>query len=90
MYQVRPTLTFERDFKKLSPDIRRLVAEKIDWLAQLAMPPGQPLQHLPPSLSGLRKYRVGDWRILFWVINAPPKIVLYGVEHRGAVYRRLR
>lgn len=25
------------------------------------------MKYLPKDLEGLQKYRIGDWRILFWV-----------------------
>jgi mRNA-degrading endonuclease RelE of RelBE toxin-antitoxin system len=40
-------------------------------------------------LQGLQKYRIGDWRVLFWVDHQRQAITLYTVEHRSRIYKRL-
>jgi mRNA-degrading endonuclease RelE of RelBE toxin-antitoxin system len=47
------------------------------------------MKHLPRDLAGLRKYRVGAYRVLFWASHAQRVLTLYGVEHRRSVYRDL-
>jgi len=48
------------------------------------------MKYMPKELEGLQKYRVGDWRFLFWVDHPKKEITLYGVEHRSRAYKRLK
>lgn len=89
MYKINPTPTFKKDLKSLDRPIARRVIEKIEHLAKnphLA----EIVAHAPDNLKGLKKYRVGDWRVLFWLNNERKEIILYGVDHRGSVYKRLK
>lgn len=89
MYQVLATPTFEKSFKKLDKSIRKRIVEKIIWLADHPELLTQVVQYLPEDLKGLKKYRVGDWRILFWVDRKQSVITLYLVDHRRAVYSKI-
>jgi len=40
-------------------------------------------------MKGLQKYRIVDYRILFWVNHNGKSITLYGAEHRKSVYNKL-
>lgn len=89
LYRVETTPSFERDFKKLDAGVLRRVLRKIEHLALHPELLSQPLQNLPPDLAGLHKYRIGDYRLLFWVDHSRRIITLYAVAHRSAVYRKL-
>lgn len=89
MYSLRTTPDFDRDLKKLDRFIAKRVLGKLNYLANnpnLA----EWVEHLPKDLTGLKKYRVGDWRVLFWVDDNKKEITLYGVDHRGSVYKKLK
>lgn len=88
-YQLHSTPTFDRAFKRLDAATARQVAEKLAWLGTHPDTMRHPLQHLPADLKGLHKYRVGDWRVLFWVDHTHHTITLYTVEHRSQIYKRL-
>jgi len=45
---------------------------------------------MPDDLSGLQKYRIGDWRVLFWVDDSKKEITLYSVKHRKEIYKKLK
>lgn len=62
---------------------------KIDWLAARPEAIPAPMEHLPRDLAGLRKYRVGDYRVFFWLSPSRHVLTLYGVEHRRSAYRDL-
>lgn len=47
------------------------------------------MKHLPQDLAGLHKYRIGAYRLLFWVNRSQRILTLYGVEHRRSAYRGL-
>jgi mRNA interferase RelE/StbE len=87
-YQLQSTPTFDKAFKRLDAATARPVAEKLRWLTEHPEALRHPLHHLPADLHGLQKYRVGDWRVLFWVDHAKRTITLYTVEHRSRIYRQ--
>ena len=79
------------DLKLLGKPIARRIDTKLDWIAKHHdQIQHEPLSHLPKDLVGLRKYRVGDYRILY--ISHPPKrlIEIYAIIHRSSEYRILR
>ncbi len=88
-YTVLATPEFERDYRKLPPEVAARVNEKIDSLAEHPEEMRFPLKHLPESLKGLHKHRVGDYRLLFWPDHEKQEIVLYAVAHRRDIYRHL-
>jgi len=48
----------------------------------------QPQRHKPLTgqLAGLRRLRVGDYRIVFAILNSPERVVVLRVGHRKDVY----
>ena len=88
MYQIKTTPTFDKDIRKLDRQIAKRIIKKIEWLAKQSKIPSSPIRYLPKNLGGLQKYRVGDWRILFWLDHKKKEIVLYGVRHRRDIYKR--
>ncbi|MBI3292097.1 MAG: type II toxin-antitoxin system RelE/ParE family toxin [Elusimicrobia bacterium] len=87
--QLRTTPSFERDFKRLDPSVRRRILERLDWLADHPDQIGTPMRYLPSELKGLHKFRAGDYRVLFWPDLRTQTITLYGVDHRRSVYGHL-
>lgn len=88
-YTVVATPEFERDYKKLSHEVAARVTDRIDDLASNPDQMRFPLKHLPESLKGLHKFRIGDYRLLFWPDHNQERIVLYAIAHRREIYRRL-
>ena len=87
MYKIATTPTFEKDLKSLSKEIAIRIIEKIEWLSQHPGLLRFQLKHLPKDLRNLQKYRIGDWRVLFWVNHNQKVLTLYAVEHRRQIYR---
>lgn len=88
MYEIFSTPTFNRSFKKLDKEIQKRIKEKIKFLAenpQLI----KKFYYSPRELSALCKYRVGDWRILFWVNHIKKELILYLVDRRDSIYKNL-
>ena len=88
MYKILYTLSFEKSFSKLDKFIQHRVKEKIEQLSknpQLI----KKLKYSPKNFGGLCKYRIGDWRILFWVDHAKMEITLYLVDRRDSAYKNL-
>ena len=88
-YNVVVTPVFERDYVNLPEEVARRIDEKVDYLAEHPEQMQFPLKHLPEALKGLHKYRVGEYRLLFWPDHARREIVLYAIAHRREIYRRL-
>lgn len=88
-YRVVSTPTFERDFRKLDDTVARRVSKKIAHLAAHPELMGQALHNMPADLAGLQKYRVGDFRVLYWIDHSERLLKLYAVQHRSTVYRGL-
>jgi mRNA interferase RelE/StbE len=87
-YRVETTPTFERDFKKLDKTIARRVSKKMFHLARHPEL-GLPLRNMPEDLAGIRKFRIGDYRVLYWADHALRVLKLYAVGHRSNVYQGL-
>jgi mRNA interferase RelE/StbE len=84
-WTVRYTTSAARAIRKLEPQIRRRVRRAIDDL--LKQPDrGKPLQL---SLKGFRSLRVGDFRIIYHVLQERVQILVVAVGHRRNVYDRL-
>jgi mRNA interferase RelE/StbE len=88
-FRIDTTPTFERDFESLDPSVARRVSRKIIHLASHPEEIGHPLKNMPSDLAGLRKYRIGDYRLLYWVDHSQRVIKLYAVQHRSIIYRDL-
>lgn len=88
MYQVVYTPTFEKAFKKLDNSVGERIIQKIQWLSGHPEFLNQSVKYVPSALLGLKKYRIGNWRLLFWVNHEKQIITLYLIDHRGSVYTR--
>jgi mRNA interferase RelE/StbE len=89
MYRIDTTPEFDRDIKALDISAAVRIINKIEWLASNPHAMKQPLKHMPADLKGLQKYRIGNYRILFWVDHKRKTVTLYGVEHRRSIYKKL-
>ena len=90
MYDVIFTPTAEKDFKNLDYDVQNRILKKVEYIASYPQLLDKPLKHLPEDLKGLNRYKVGDYRLLYWVYHNEKKIKIYGIEHRSKKYRKLR
>jgi len=88
MYHIKVVPNFKDDKENLDPQVKKRVLNKIKWLAKNPEQIPAPMKYLPEELEGLRRYRVGDWRVLFWAEEEKEIIVLYGVKHRKEVYEK--
>jgi mRNA interferase RelE/StbE len=71
-----------KDLRKLDPtDADRLLRKLASELPEMA----DSLPELKGKYSGLRKYRVGDFRIIFAIIKGT--IVITRIRHRRETYR---
>jgi len=76
--------------KKLQKLDRALQGRMVARLEQLcAEPLSSPLSDWVEGASGLRKTRVGGWRILFRVDTERRAVEVEAIRPRGEAYRRL-
>ncbi|MBI4276361.1 type II toxin-antitoxin system RelE/ParE family toxin [Candidatus Uhrbacteria bacterium] len=87
MYSVDVTRSFQDDFSRLDAHIASLVLEKVQWIAMHPEAARYGVQYLPEDLKGLQKYRIGHYRVFFWIEHNARRIVLYRVLHRREAYR---
>jgi mRNA interferase RelE/StbE len=85
MYEVFYQQKALKTLQKLPRNLSRLIREKIDHLAQ---DPHAPNPNVKP-LEGRNGYRlrVGDWRVLYELIEDRLVIVVVKIKTRGGVYR---
>ncbi|WP_265017400.1 type II toxin-antitoxin system RelE family toxin [Wolbachia endosymbiont (group A) of Epistrophe grossularia] len=76
----------ERDLPNLPKTIRLRVQKAIK--ERLTVDPinlGEPLHH---SLKGLRRLRVGDYRVVYRVDQSERTVVITEIVHRDTIYKR--
>jgi mRNA interferase RelE/StbE len=88
-YRIVVLPSAEADLEGLDPEVRRRILRRILWLGESAARMiHHPLANMPDDLSGLCRFRVGDYRILYWVYREQGELKLYRIRHRSDVYRR--
>ncbi|MCP4204567.1 MAG: type II toxin-antitoxin system RelE/ParE family toxin [bacterium] len=82
-YSIRIKRSAAKDLRRLQPDIRRRLVEAIDRLA------AEPLagSALKGEFSGLRRLRVGQYRIIYEAIHGELTVLVVRVGHRQSAYR---
>lgn len=83
-YTVEFTHRAEKDFRALPPEIRRRLAPKIDALGKNPRPRGVKSLEGPDAILRLR---VGDYRILYQVLDDRLVVLLVKIGHRREIYR---
>ena len=73
-----------RDLRKLPADDRRRIGARIDALAADPRPAG--VKRLAAS-EKLYRLRVGDYRILYQILDRVLRILVVKIGHRRDVYR---
>ena len=83
-YTVRFRPAARREFLALPKDVRQRIAAALERLAEDPYRSGsEPLRR---GLRGRRKYRVGDYRIVYAVEQDVLVVRVITVEHRSRVY----
>ncbi len=75
----------EKDFKKLSSDIKVRIIKYIN--ERIAIDPLSTGGELKGGLQGLRKYRVGDYRIICAIQEEIITVLVLSVGHRKDIYK---
>jgi addiction module RelE/StbE family toxin len=74
----------EKDLGKLPKPILKAVWRALELLEKNSLV-GIPLRG---ELEGKRKYRVGDWRIIYEFLTKKKIVIVYKIESRDQVYKR--
>ncbi|MGB7631413.1 MAG: type II toxin-antitoxin system RelE/ParE family toxin [Candidatus Deferrimicrobium sp.] len=83
-YTVEFTHRAEKDFRALPPEIRRRLASKIDALAIDPRPQGV---RILAGTEDIFRLRVGDYRILYRILDDRLVVLLVKIGHRREIYR---
>lgn len=83
MFDVKFTPRGEKDLEKLSEDIRRRIIKKLQFFSSQVNPIAfsKPLINLPLATH---RFRVGDYRIAFYIVEKT--IYIERIGHRREVY----
>lgn len=86
MYTLRILDSAVRDLRKLDANQGRRIVERLQWLADNL--DGIRPEPLTGDLSGLYKFRVGDYRVIYEIARQEQRILIHTVGHRRDVYKR--
>lgn len=82
-YNVRYKSSVQRDLKKLSKaEARRVIDQTEEELSKNA----ETYPVLKGKFAGLRKYRVGDYRVIYAILGN--EVLVLRIGHRKDVYRK--
>lgn len=84
MYEILLAKPAEKDLKRLPPEIFDRILQKIQALADEPRPPGC------RKLSGTERdyrIRVGEYRVLYEILDEAREVRVYRVGNRRDVYR---
>ena len=81
-YNITFKKSVTKDLKRISKQQATRILDKID--TELARDP-EKSPSLTGPFAGLRKFRVGDYRVIFAIMDAD--VLILRVQHRKDVYR---
>lgn len=81
-YNITFKKSVAKDLKRIGKPHAARILDKID--AELALDP-EKFPSLTGPFAGLRKFRVGDYRVIFAILDAD--VLILRVQHRKDVYR---
>ena len=85
MYEVKILYEAEKSLKHLDKPIVKRIVSRINWLAENldSITP----QTLSANLSSFYKLRVGDYRIIYEILEEESTIVIHLIGHRKDIYK---
>ena len=81
-YKIVYKSSVERDLKKIAKSQLKTIFDKID--SELTKKADQ-FPALTGKFAGLRKYRIGDYRVLYSILD--DSVVILRIAHRKEAYR---
>ena len=86
-HEIRLSHRAAKDLDRLDPPARQRMIHRLEQIAETPLAPrlSGPLTHQ----GGLRRSRVGGWRIIFTVDEVHRIVHVVTIERRGQVYDRI-
>jgi len=84
-YQINWKKSAVKSARKLPEQIKKNILEKIE---ELFVKP-QKGELLKGDLENLRRIRVGDYRIIYWVDKEKKEILIVKIGRRGDIYKKI-
>ena len=84
-YQVYLTSRAEKDFKKLSPQVKERIKKEILQLESSRYP--QKFKSLVGKDIAQYRLRIGDYRALYDVYDDNKVVLIFRIGHRKEIYR---
>lgn len=84
VYKVRYADKIEKDLKKVDKKTAGRILDKIDTV--LVKDPCRHGKQLKGALKGLWRYRVGDYRVLYRIVDEAVVILVLRIGHRKNIY----
>ncbi len=86
MYELRFDKNAENVYKKAEINLVRRLNRCFDHLRE--NPYSHPnMKRLSSTLFGLYRCRVGDWRVIYEVVESEQVVNILQIVHRGSTYR---
>ncbi|HRQ39863.1 MAG TPA: type II toxin-antitoxin system RelE/ParE family toxin [Chloroflexota bacterium] len=85
MFEIRLLDTAVQDLAKLDQAVARRIIGRLRWLGENIHQVRR--EPLAGNLAGLFKFRVGDYRVIYQMLEAEQVIVVHQIGHRREVYR---
>jgi len=82
-YQIEWKESAIKSVEKFPKDIRQRIVEKVEKLSEDAFLG----EALSGDLKGLRRIRIGDYRIIYFVNTVKGVVIIVKVGNRGDIYR---
>jgi len=86
-YRIELSNRASRDLDRLSRDVQERMIQRLEQIAEA--PYDARLSGPLTNREGLRKSRVGGWRIIFSVNHSDRLLNVVMIERRGQVYQRI-
>lgn len=85
MYRLQILDSAARDLANLDKQVARHIVFRLNWMAENF----DSVQHISLSgeLSGFYKFRVGDYRVLYQILDEENIILIHAIGHRREIYR---
>ena len=87
MYRIRMLGAAAHELAQLDKAVGRRIVERMTWLAA-NLDNLKTLEALTGDLTGLYKFRVGDYRIIYEIVRDEQVLVIHAIGHRREVYRK--
>lgn len=86
IYDIRLLESAVRDLAQLDRAVARRILNRLEWFsAHLAELKPEPLTG---DLMGFYKLRVGDYRVIYTLLESEYLLVVHAIGHRREIYRQ--